>query len=300
MGTPESSFECIDHSGRGGSWLIAYVALAAVAVAAVLLLSVGGGSSTSSTQQSGITSLPSPADIPPQTVALISHVPRALGTISAADLDKAIAHGAALAGNRPAPRPASPKYKEAAEAALTELLESAWILGEGTETGLDVTSSDIATELAKLKRQSFKSDGQYREFLKTSHYTDADVNERVKVQILSTRLQKKIAGSVADPSSTEVARYYAANEDTQFTEPAVESRPAHVKPLSAVRGQISKSLKQQAEQEAFTKYIKRFDAEWRSRTVCVPKYAVEDCSNGPAPEQASGSQGGETEIPANP
>jgi hypothetical protein len=281
-------------------WLIAVVALAAVAVVAALFLAGGGSGSTSPDEHSGITSLPSPNDIPPQTVALVSHVPRGLGTISVAELEKAIASSAALSGDGPAPKPASAKYEKAAEAALSELLDSARIQGEGAELGFAVTRADIAAELAKIKRQSFKSEREYQEFLKTSHYTDADVNKRVKVQILSTRIQRKIAGEAAAPTNAEIAHYYAANKDVQFTEPAQGSKPAHVRPLSAVRGQIATQLKQKAEEKAFANYIKRFDAKWRARIVCVPRYAVEDCSNGPVPKPTSQSQGSNAEIPAGP
>jgi hypothetical protein len=269
-------------------------------VAAVILLTADGGSSKSSSQDGGITTLPSPADMPPQTVALVSHMPRTVGTITHAQLDRAIAQSTAQAGLDSPPTPGSPKYDKTAESALGERLNSIWIQGEAAEMGFEVTPKEVAEEWEKLKGESFKSDDEYRKYLTEVHFTKADIDERVKVQILSTKIKQRLERNVEFPTNDEIARYYAANREAQFTKPAVGSAPAHVQPLAAVRGQIRRQLKQQAEQEDLANFVKRYNARWRSRTVCLPRYAVEDCSNGPAPAQASQSGGGEAAIPASP
>jgi SurA N-terminal domain len=244
---------------RSRSWLLAPLLLlaAAVVVAGVILLGGGGGSSTDSTGESDIEALPSPTELPPRTVALVSHVPSATGTITRAELDHAIAQKAAQDDHDSSPTPGSAKYDETAEAALSERLDSVWILGEAAEMGIDVTPGEIAEELAKLKRESFNSDRQYRDFVTESHYTDADIDERVEVQLLSAKIQKRIERNVEPPT-------------------------------------------QQAKQEDFADFVKRYTARWRSRTVCAPRYAVEDCSNGPSPSQARKSEGGQTDIPVSP
>jgi hypothetical protein len=46
--------------------------------------------------------------------------------------------------------------------------------------------------------------------------------------------------------------------------------------------QIARETEDESEeQRAFTKFIAEFNARWRARTVCAPKYAIERCSNGP-------------------
>jgi hypothetical protein len=242
---------------RSRSWLLAPLVLAAVVAAGVVLLGGGGGSSTDSTGERDTEALPSPTELPPRTVALVSHVPSATGTITRAELDHAIAQKAAQDGHDSLPTPGSAKYDETAEAALSERLDSAWILGEAAEMGIDVTPGEIAEELAKLKRESFNSDRQYRNFVTESHLTDADIDERVEVQLLSAKVQERIELNVEPPT-------------------------------------------QQAKQEDFADFVKRYTARWRSRTVCVPRYAVENCSNGPSPNQAQKSEDGQTDIPVSP
>jgi cyclophilin family peptidyl-prolyl cis-trans isomerase len=61
-----------------------------------------------------------------------------------------------------------------------------------------------------------------------------------------------------------------------------------------VSAEIRHQLRQQAEQEQFTDFTTRFSNRWRSRTVCLPPYAIKDCSNGPALNEPSRSGGSET------
>lgn len=155
-------------------------------------------------------------------VAVIEDAPEGLGTISEKDLRHAIVQAAAAAQVKPVPKPGEEKYEELQETALGERIESIWIQGQAEEMGFSVTPKEVAEELKKLKKQAFKSEKQYREFLKQSHYTQADVNERVKVQVLSTKIQEQIGEGESVPGSDEIKNYYEAAKSSQFTTP--ESR----------------------------------------------------------------------------
>jgi len=155
-------------------------------------------------------------------VAVIEDAPDGLGTITEKDLQRAIAQAAAAAQVKPVPKPGEEKYDELRETALGERLDAIWIQGEAEEMGFSVTPKEVAEELKKLKKQAFKTEKQYNEFLKEAHYTQADVNERVKVQILSTKIQEQITEGESTPSSSEIENYYEAAKSSQFTTP--ESR----------------------------------------------------------------------------
>ncbi len=88
--------------------------------------------------------------------------------------------------------------------------------------GISVTDKEVAEELKKLKTQAFKTEKQYQEFLKESHYTPADVNQRVTIQILSKQIQEQVQEETSAPSSSEIEDYYEAAKSTQYTTP--ESR----------------------------------------------------------------------------
>ncbi len=204
-------------SSRWWPWaLVVGTLTAALGAAAALLLLTGGGG----TKNHGA-KLPAPADLPPNVVALIANVPPAEGTITRHDFAHAIELAAAQAGEKNPPKPGDPKYDELRESALNSIFEAVWLQGLASEEGVEVTRKEIEAELKKLKKQNFKSQAEFTKFLKELHYSPTDVTERVKLQILSKRIQAKIAASVPPgPSRGEIAAYYAQRKLVQFMQNA--------------------------------------------------------------------------------
>jgi hypothetical protein len=71
------------------------------------------------------------------------------------------------------------------------------------EWDIGVTRRQVSRELALIKKESFKSAAEFRKFLRESHYTHRDVRERVRVQLLSLRLQKRISGRIEREARNE-------------------------------------------------------------------------------------------------
>jgi parvulin-like peptidyl-prolyl isomerase len=166
-------------------------------------------------------------DIPSGAVAVVEDVPDDIGTITDKELRHGIVQAAAESQISPIPKPGDEQYDGLRETALGELLDSIWIQGEAAEMGFPpVTEQEVATELKKLKEQSFQSEKQFQEFLKESHYTTEDVNRRVTLQILSGKIQAKIQEEAPTPSSSEIEDYYEAAKASQFTTP--ESRDIRI------------------------------------------------------------------------
>jgi hypothetical protein len=223
--------------------VIGGVLLVALVIGGALRLTQG-----SSGDDSG--SLPSPEDLPNDTVAVISGAPASLETVTQPDFQRALIQAAAQAKVEPVPGPGDKKYDELRETALGEILDSIWIQGQAEEMGVSVTPGEISAELKKLKKQSFKTEKQYEEFLEEAHFTPTDVDERVTIQVLSQEIQDMIS------------RRGGSSEHEQ--------------------------------QKVFADFVKRYEARWRSRTVCAPAFAIERCSNG---EKAEAPQGGDSAAP---
>jgi hypothetical protein len=173
-------------SSRTPLLVIGGVLLVALAVGAVVQLTQDDSSGDSG-------SLPSPQDLPSDTVAVISGAAASLETVTQSDFRRALAQAAAQAEVEPVPAPGDEKYDELREKALGEVLDSVWIQGQAKEMGVSVTPGEISRELKKLKKQSFKTEKQYEEFLQEAHFTQADVNERVTIQLLSQEIQDMIS-----------------------------------------------------------------------------------------------------------
>jgi parvulin-like peptidyl-prolyl isomerase len=156
--------------------------------------------------------------IPSGDVILVKDVPGDIGNIDSAEVDHALEITAAQAGEKTPPKPGDPKYEEAKENALKFLLEGVWLQGQAAEWGVEVTEQEVAQGLKKIKKESFKSEAEFQKFLKESHYTPADVHQRVKIQLLGTKLQEELKEKAPTPSQSEIEAYYEAAKATQFTQ----------------------------------------------------------------------------------
>ncbi len=159
-------------------------------------------------------------------VAVIEDAPSELSPITEKQFQHALVQIAATSQVKPVPKPGSKKYEELKEKALEELFNSVWIQGQAAEMGISVTKKEVAEELDKLKKQAFKTEKEYKEFLKEAHYTLADVNERVTIQMLSEQIQAQVSETGIVPSNSEIEDYYEAAKSSQFTTP--ESRDIRV------------------------------------------------------------------------
>jgi foldase protein PrsA len=164
--------------------------------------------------------------VPDGDVAVVEGVPDELGTVSEAEFKRALLQQVAAGGLKKAPKPGEKKYEELKKTALTELLDQIWIQGEAEELGITVTPKQIATELVQIKEQNFKTEAEYQEFLKTSRFSKEDVLDRVRLQVLSTQIQEVVSKEAPQVTESEVASYYDAAKESQFT--TSESRDVRV------------------------------------------------------------------------
>ena len=152
-------------------------------------------------------------------VAVVEEAPDGLSPVSEADFKRALVQAAAQEQVKQVPKPGDKKYDELKEKALGEVFDSIWIQGQAAEMGISVSEKEIADELKKLKKQAFKTEQQYKEFLKEAHFTVADVNQRVTIQILSAKIQEQITEETPQPSNAEIESYYEAAKSSQYTTP---------------------------------------------------------------------------------
>jgi parvulin-like peptidyl-prolyl isomerase len=193
--------------------------------------------------------------IPSGDIALVTNVPSELGHISQADYKTSLAQQQAQSGQKKAPKPGSKKAEELHKAAIGELLNKAWIFGEAEELGIEPTKKEVETELAKVKKESFKTEKAFQEFLKEDHFTEKEVQQRIELQLLSTKIQEKITKQAPPVSEAETKEYYEAEKATQYTK----------KPTRDVRVIVNENKK---EVEAAQKALEadNSEASWKKVT----------------------------------
>lgn len=152
-------------------------------------------------------------------VAVVEGVPSEIGTITEADFKKALAQGAAKQQMQKVPKPGEPQYKELKEATLGELLTKVWLQGQAEEMGISATDKEVSNKVKELETRQFKSKAEYQKTLKQFHYTKTDVEELLKIEILSQKIQEKFAKGASAPSEGEAKDYYEAAKGTQYVQP---------------------------------------------------------------------------------
>ncbi len=179
------------YRARGLRSLSAILAAGAILAAAALAGCGGDGSSATDTTGPGAEE----QQVPAGAVAVVSDVPAGQGEVTVDELRHAIDLQAAQQKLPSAPQPGDPKYKKISEEAFGELLDGVWIEGEAAELGLVATDRQVEAEAKKIRDQNFKTEAQWHRFLAESKLTLEDVHQRVKLQLLSQKIQYEIENS---------------------------------------------------------------------------------------------------------
>jgi foldase protein PrsA len=110
------------------------------------------------------------------------------------------------------------QHEQLVQQTMTTLIQQMWVEKEADEQGVTVTDAELHRQLVTTKRQSFPSEEAFQRFLRVSGMTQADVEERIRVQALGANLMRKIQNSAAPVTDAQVRAYYERNK-AQFAVP---------------------------------------------------------------------------------
>jgi hypothetical protein len=197
-------------------------ALAAVFFAAVALTACGGGTSSNAVAQVGPTPITRQGFNHWMAVAAVSSVGTTGKPVAPEppNYTACIAHDEAIA-----PTPAKRQSKETAakykaqcerqytalkEKVLDFLISSDWVLGEGTSLGVKLTDAEVKKQFGKIKSEQFPKASEFEKFLTTSGETVSDLLLRVKLNMLSQKIQQKVVAGLAARPAQAVLRAFLA------------------------------------------------------------------------------------------
>jgi parvulin-like peptidyl-prolyl isomerase len=104
------------------------------------------------------------------------------------------------------------QYKALTQQVLAFLISSQWVLGEAGDLKLKLTDSEVKKQFEKIKTQQFPKPAEFEKFLTTSGQSVSDLLLRVKLNLLSTKIQAKITKDKSKVTQAQIAKYYNENK----------------------------------------------------------------------------------------
>ena len=161
--------------------------------------------------------------VPDDAIAVVEDAPD--GTVTREDFDRALTQTAARQGIKEVPAEDDPQYQLLADAAQSDLILARWVLGEADERGIVISDREVDEELEKIKEQQFGSDKAFEKFLEDSGFTLDEAKDRIRLQLVSDRIQKAVLPEEPEVSDDEIETFYNENI-AQFEQP--ETRDVRV------------------------------------------------------------------------
>jgi foldase protein PrsA len=104
------------------------------------------------------------------------------------------------------------QYKSLQQEVLGFLISSEWVIGEANDLGVKVSDKEVKKQFEQIKNQQFPKTAEFEKFLASSGQTVSDLLLRVKLNLLSSKIQAKIAKQKAKITQAQIEKYYNENK----------------------------------------------------------------------------------------
>jgi foldase protein PrsA len=114
------------------------------------------------------------------------------------------------------------QYKQLQQQVLGFLISSDWVIGEAGSLGVKLSDKEVHKQFEKIKGQQFPRNAEFEKFLVTTGQTSSDLMLRVKLNMLSSKIQEKISKKKHAVTKQEIEKYYNENKQ-RFGQPEKRS-----------------------------------------------------------------------------
>lgn len=126
---------------------------------------------------------------------------------------------------QPKPTPATLKtqceqqYTALKQQVLGFLISANWVLGEAKSQGVKVSDNEVKKQFNQVKNQQFPKEADFQKFLASSGQTVSDLLLRVKLDMLSSKIQQKITKNAGKKASEKEVKAYYEQHKSQYGQP---------------------------------------------------------------------------------
>jgi parvulin-like peptidyl-prolyl isomerase len=109
------------------------------------------------------------------------------------------------------------QFKSLTQEVLSFLLSAQWVLEEGKKLGVKVSDKEVHHQFQTIIKTQFSKPGEFQKFLASSGETVSDLLLRVKLNLLSMRIQQKVAKKKGAVTNADVEKFYRENKSRYGT-----------------------------------------------------------------------------------
>jgi foldase protein PrsA len=153
------------------------------------------------------------------------------------------------------------QYKSLQQEVLGFLISSQWVIGEGNSLGVKVSDQEVKKRFKSIRDQQFPKAAEFERFLTNSGQTVSDLLLRVKLNLLSTKIQQKIVRSKSKVTDAQIEKYYKENP-ARFSVP--EKRNLEII-LTKTEAQAKKAKQEVESGKSFASVAKRVSIDPTSK-----------------------------------
>jgi foldase protein PrsA len=100
---------------------------------------------------------------------------------------------------------------EVRDQVVSQLVSNAWIEGEAVDRGVSVDDAAVKRGFERQKKLSFPHERDFQAYLESSGQTEEDILERVRLDLLASRLRDEVTGGDTKVTEQQIAAYYKSN-----------------------------------------------------------------------------------------
>jgi foldase protein PrsA len=109
------------------------------------------------------------------------------------------------------------QYKSLQSEVLSFLISSQWVIGEASSLGVKLSDAEVHKEFVKIKSAQFPKAAEFEKFLQSSGQSVSDLLLRVKLNLLSSKIQKQVVKNKGKVTEAQVTKYYNENKSRYGT-----------------------------------------------------------------------------------
>jgi foldase protein PrsA len=174
------------------------------------------------------------------------------------------------------------EYEGLRDQVMQLLIQNEWVANEAKQQNVKVSDADVKKAFDDQKKQSFPKEADYKNFLKTSGFTEEDIFFRVRLEQLSNKLREKVTKGKDKVSDKQIQTYYDKNKK-RFAQP--ERRDLRIV-LTRDRAKAEQAKSAVEGGQSWKSVAKKFSIDQASKTQGGVLLAVAQGQQEPALDKA--------------